>query len=70
MNAGYSKSSGPDWCSVFRPPTQTTWATIDAEKATESKEQSNEQSQQSQKSQRKDRVKIIVNKDMKYPKTQ
>jgi hypothetical protein len=69
MNAGYSKSSGPDWCSVFRPPTQTTWATIDAEKATQIQQQS-QQSQQTQQTQRKDRVKIIVNKDMKYPKTQ
>ena len=63
MNAGYSKSSGPDWCSVFRPPTQTTWATIDAEKATQSKEQL-------QQKQRKDRVKIIVSQDTKSPKTQ
>ena len=63
MNGGYSKSSGPDWCSVFRPPTQTTWATIDAEKATKSKEQS-------QQSQRKERVKIIISQDTKSPKTQ
>ena len=29
MNAEYSKSKGPDWCSVTRIPTQTTWTTID-----------------------------------------
>ena len=66
MNAGYSKSSGPDWCSVFRPPTQITWNTLDTQ---QTKEQS-QQTQQSQKSQRKDRVKIIVSQDTKSPKTQ
>jgi len=72
MNAGYSKSSGPDWCAVFRTPTQTTWATIDAEKATQIQQQSQQtlQSQQIQQSQRKDRVKIIVSQDTKSPKTQ
>lgn len=58
MNGGYSKSSGPDWCSVVRIPTQTTWTTVDAEKAKQ------------QQSQRKERVKIIVSKDTKSPKTQ
>jgi len=68
MNAGYSKSSGPDWCSVFRPPTQITWNTLDTQQTKEQSQQT--QSQQSQKSQRKDRVKIIVSQDTKSPKTQ
>jgi len=29
MNTVAAKSSGPDWCSVSRIPTQTTWDTID-----------------------------------------
>jgi len=27
-----SQPTGPDWCSVVRPPTARTWATMDREK--------------------------------------
>jgi len=52
MNAGYSKSSGPDWCSVFRIPTQKTWQTIDADKQ--------QQQQKQQLQPRKSRVQQIL----------
>ena len=30
MNSGYHSHTGPDWCSVIRIPTQTTWQIVDA----------------------------------------
>jgi hypothetical protein len=56
MNAGYSKSSGPDWCSVFRIPTQKTWQTIDADK----QQQQQQQQQKQQLQPRKSRVQQIL----------
>jgi hypothetical protein len=55
MNTVAAKSSGPDWCSVSRIPTQTTWDTID-------KQQQQQQQQQTlyQKHPRKSRVQQIL----------